>query len=85
MRGTKSWKKMGKNKIEKNVCSIFKGLFSDRTPFYWRPIGKQSFYFPMHFTSDFLFFVLLSPPISGDSRTNFLKTGNPQSKINRFI
>ena len=67
------------------IYVYIKGLFSDRTPFYWRPIGQQSSYFPMHFTSDFLFFVLLSPPISGDFSYKSSRNGNPQSKINRFI
>ena len=70
-----------------SVCSVSKPTVPtqhDRTPFYWRPIGKQSFYFPMQFTSDFLFFVLLSPPISGDFSYKPPKNGKPAIKNQSF-
>ena len=47
-------------------------------------LAANAFYFPMHFTSDFLFFVLLSPPISGDFSYKSPKNGKPAIKNQSF-
>ena len=59
-----------------------KGLFSDR--FY--SIGKQPFYFPMSFACVFLLFLYRRAPDFGRLLVQITQnTGNPQSKVNRFL